>query len=95
MVLPTPLVTFQPIAKCYHYLSYFFKNAWNNTNISNLPRIIPIISINNGKDVLSVLVIPIDNPTVPNDEANSKAPSINEQFAKNVNAIVPIINIIK
>ena len=67
----------------------------NTTKISNLPKSIPIISII--KMIFDAVgeVIPIDNHTVPNAEANSNIALCKSQLAKKDNNPVPKINNIK
>ena len=67
------------------------KKALIITNISNLPKIIPAISMK--RHIVEVLgfVTPIESPTVPRDDANSKAPCTKVHPAKKVKSTVPSI----
>ena len=63
--------------------------------ISNLPKIIPSISITKVAVLVDGPVIPIDKPTVPSAEANSNIASVREQFAVKVNNSDPAINMLR
>ena len=63
--------------------------------ISSLPRNIPQISTISVAARVVGPVMPMDRPTVPRDEANSKKPFAKGQFSRAVIAILPAIRIVR